>query len=248
MPSDKKYLVIIAAIVTVGLAILGLGARVAYTQLTSIKNSQTQEAQFLLGTLDFKTEQQKIILFVRDQILAEWSRIGYKRGSYDRAFTISSALVKESLKYPYMPVPDMALLMAAILKQESCFMDSANSSHGAMGIAQFMPSTARTISRIVQIEYTDSLLYNPEVAIRFQGVYLDILLTSHNYKVEPALAEYNGGTWGAIYWKTDKSKLDPETKAYVPEIMKRFREYQDAYKVYQVSLAASDIKQAKAGK
>jgi hypothetical protein len=239
MPSDKKYIAVIVTIILVGAAIVGSITKLAYKELATIKKAQTQEAHFLLSTLDFKTEQQKIILFIRDQILTEWARINYKKGNYDRAYGISSALVRESLKYPYMPVPDMALLMAAMLKQESSFMDSAISSHGATGIAQFMPSTARIIARILQVEYSDTLLFNPEVAVRFQGAYLDIILSSHKYVIEPSLAEYNGGTWSAIYWKTDHSRLSPETKAYVPEIMQRFRGYQKAYKTYQVSLAAA---------
>lgn len=243
MPSDKKLVTVLLVICLVFLTILGITAKIAYniyTKMGSIEESQTQEAQFLLSTKDFKTEQQKAILFLRDEILGEWKRIGYKKGSPDKACTIAMTIVRESIKYPYMSFPDMALLMAAMLNQESSFNESAVSPHGAKGIAQFMPSTARMIAGRVQIEYTDTLLHQTETAIRFQAVYLDIIFASNKYEIEPSLAEYNSGTWGAIYWRSDKSKLSPETQAYVPSIMARYKKYQEKYKTYQVYLKAAD--------
>lgn len=243
MPSDKKLVATLSIVCLVFLTLLGVTAKISYNsylEMGSIKEAQTQEAQFLLSTLDFKTEQQKAILFIRDEILGEWKRIGYKNGSYDKAFTIAMAVVRESIKYPYMSFPDMALLMAAMLHQESSFNEAAVSDHGAKGIAQFMPSTARMIASRVQLEYTDTLLYNTEAAIRLQATYLDIIFASNNYEIEPSLAEYNSGTWGAIYWRSDKAKLSPETRAYVPSIMARYKKYQEKYKAYQVYLKAAD--------
>lgn len=243
MPFDKKPVIVLATLIIMLLALLGVTAKIAhnsYLEMGKIKEAQIQEAQFLLSTLDFKTEQQKAVLFIRDVILEEWKRIGYKKGSYDKAFTVAMTVVRESIKYPYMSFPDMALLMAAMLHQESSFNHEAVSSHGARGIAQFMPSTARVISSRVQVEYTDTLLFNVETSIRFQAAYLDIIFASNKYEIEPSLAEYNSGTWGAIYWRTDKSKLSPETRAYVPSIVSRFKNYQSRYKTYQVYLKAAD--------
>ena len=220
------------------LAAIAWGVLKGHKDLAQIKEAQTQEAHFLIATVDFATEQQRLMLFTRDIIFEEWKRIKYK-GNYDKAFAIASAIVKEATKYPYMSVEEYALFMVSIQYQESRFQDTARSPMDALGIAQFTQSTGRMMARIIGVEFSDSLLCNADAAIRMQAVFLDILLTSNKNNFELVAAEYNGGNNGPWYWEHDKSKLSNETLKYVPEVMNRYKGYLESYKTYRVTLKAA---------
>ena len=220
------------------LATIAWGVLKSKDDMVKIKEAQTQEAHFLLATVDFATEQQRLVLYVRDIVYDEWKRIKYK-GNYDKAFEIAFAIVKEATKYPYVPVEQYALFMASIQYQESRFQDSAKSPMDALGIAQFVPSTGRMMARIIGVEYSDSLLYNAEASIRMQAIFLDILMSSNHMDMELVAAEYNGGNNGPWYWAHDKSKLSNETLKYVPEVMNRYKGFLEVYKTYRVTLEAA---------
>jgi hypothetical protein len=240
----KKMTVVIlvsSLVLSVLLAVIAWQVLKGHSELDQIKEAQTQEAHFLMATVDFATEQQRLTLFIRDVVFDEWKRVKYK-GTYDKAFSIATAIVKESTKYPYMSVEQFALLMTSIQDQESLFQEStSNSTSGAKGIAQFMPSTGRMMARVIGVEYNDSLLYNAETAIRMQGVYLDILLSTYSGDVEAVVAEYNGGSWGPVYWKHDKSRLSQETLKYVPDVVSRYHGYLEEFKTYKVTLKAAGV-------
>lgn len=244
MPDLKNHKVsitvlFVTTILSVFLAVIAWGLVKSHTDLFQIKEAQSQEAHFLMATVDFATEQQRLTLYIRDIIFEEWGRIKHK-GNYDKAFAIASAIVKEATKYPYQPVEQYALFMTSIQYQESRFLDSAKSPMDAMGIAQFVPSTGRMMARIIGVEFSDSLLLNADASIRMQAVFLDILLTSNHQDFELVAAEYNGGNNGPWYWAHDKSKLSPETAKYVPEVTGRHKAYLKAYKTYRVTLKAAE--------
>ena len=242
MPATKTQKIIIASVFFIAV-LLGVATTAlvkGHFEINKIKEAQTQEAQFLMSSVDFATEQQKLTLFVRDVIMDEWTRIKFKDGGYDKAFSIAIADVREATKYPYMSLPEMALLITSVQYQESRFnAEALNDASGASGIGQFVPSTGRIMARVLGIEYSDTLLFNAETSIRMQGAYLDILLASHDRDVELALAEYNYGPNGPLYWRKDKSKLSPEALKYIPEVSSRYKGYLEAYKTYRVSLKAS---------
>ena len=240
LKSHKVSITVLAVttILAIFLAAIAWGLIKNHGELSQIKEAQTQEAQFLLATVDFATEQQRLTLYIRDIVFDEWKRIKYK-GSYDKSFIIASTIVKEATKYPYIPVDQYALFMTSIQYQESCFKDSAKSEMDAKGIAQFSQTTGRMVARMLGMEFNDSLLFNAEASIRMQAVFLDILMASNHQNVELVAAEYNGGTKGPWYWAHDKSKLSNETLKYVPEVVSRYKGYLEAYKTYRVALKAS---------
>lgn len=207
-----------------------------HSELAKIRENQTKEAQFLMSIPSFETERQRLTLYVRDVIKEKWDSIYYRAGTYDRAYDIASVIMEEAVKYPYAPAHETALFSAAVLSQESAFLDTLVSVVGAKGMPQFMPSTARTIFRIVGMEYQDSLLQNYRVSIRMQAVLLDILHATYGGDRQLMLADYHGGPWQVYYYKTKSPKLDPVTTKYVPEVMGRYKKYLDTYKTYKAKL------------
>lgn len=208
-------------------------------ELKAIRESQTQETQFLTATLDYQTRKQKLTLYIRDIILNTWKRTGIKRG-YQEAYVIAKATVNEADKYPYWDVEEYALFLTAQQKQESNFKNDAESPVGALGISQFMPATARTISSILQLEYSKDIFYDISTCIRMQATYMDIILKSHDKDMGAALAEYNGGPRAAYMYKIKSPKLYAETAKYVPEILARKKKYEADYKNYKVSFLSLD--------
>ena len=102
-PKTHKVLITViftATLLTALLGVMSWGLLKSRNDLAQVKEAQTQEAHFLLATVDFATEQQRLALFIRDIVFEEWGRIKYK-GNYDKAFSIASAIVKEATKYPY---------------------------------------------------------------------------------------------------------------------------------------------------
>ena len=110
---------------------------------------------------------------------------------------------KASAKYN---IPTM--LLSSLLKQESGFNPQARSPVGAMGIAQFMPATAKSFG----IDPWD-----PEQAIEAAAKYLR---TEWDYfgKPELALAAYNAGR-GAVKQYGNKIPPYKETQNYIKNIM-----------------------------
>ncbi len=101
-----------------------------------------------------------------------------------------------------------AELLAAQLQAESGFDPQARSPAGALGIAQFMPGTART--------YGLADPFNPAAAIDAQAHLMHDLLARFG-KAELALAAYNAGP-GAVE-RFGGVPPYPETRAYVARIV-----------------------------
>ena len=100
-------------------------------------------------------------------------------------------------------------LLAAQLYAESGFNPFARSGAGALGIAQFMPGTARA--------YGLRNPYDPAAAIDAQAHLLSDLLKRFRGKVSLALAAYNAGA-GAVERHGGIPPF-PETRAYVARIL-----------------------------
>ena len=67
-------------------------------------------------------------------------------------------------------------LVAAVIRNESSFRPSAESSVGARGLMQVMPDTGKWIAGKLKTDgYTDEMLYDPETNIRFGCWYLNYL-------------------------------------------------------------------------
>lgn len=223
--------------ITILLAITGLTV-FFYKEINIIKAAQireqvnqTETKQFLLSTIDWSTQRQKTLLFIRDQIIKEWQRIGDKNPNYNRAFEKAELIIQECEKYPGVH----PLFMLAVQCVESSFYDSLVSVAGAIGEWQIMPSTARLLCASLGISFSNKVFYDP-ICTKLAGKYFDALYASYP-KEEEMLADYNGGPYQAYYYRTDKTKLAPETSQFVINVMSRKNSFLRIFESYRIDAA-----------
>jgi soluble lytic murein transglycosylase len=126
-----------------------------------------------------------------------------------------------------------AALIAAIINQESNFVDQTSSA-GARGLMQITPDTAETIETLSGGEtFVFEDLANPDLNIRYGTFYLNHLLDRFEGNEIAALAAYNGGpenaeAWGGAALEVDDIRF-PETRSYVEVVLEKRRLYADNY-------------------
>jgi soluble lytic murein transglycosylase-like protein len=213
---------------------LAAGICFLYLQLREIKTSQQNDQvtqmetkQFLLSTIDWSTQRQKLLLFMRDQIVKELIRIS-RNPDFNRAFEKANLIILESERYPGLE----PLLLLAVQQVESAFNDSAVSPMGAIGEWQLMTSTAKLLCDALGVSFSNKVFYDP-VCTRLASKYFDNLKATY-INDEEALADYNGGPRQAFYYQTNKKKLDPETSAFIINVMKKRAEYVKDFEAYKV--------------
>lgn len=121
-------------------------------------------------------------------------------------------------------------LVAAVIYQESKFDADAESSSGAVGLMQLLPSTGQGIAdRTGGDAWTPEDLHNPELNIRYGSWYLRHLLDKYGSE-ELALAAYNAGQTNVDRWQAEGGGIGfPETRAYVERVQKLKQTYARAY-------------------
>lgn len=132
-------------------------------------------------------------------------------------------------------------LVAAVIRTESSWDPEAESSRGALGLMQLMPSTAEDIvakGLVDGSEYSVDNLLDPETNIEFGCSYLAYLLSYFNGATDKAIAAYNAGMGNVDEWAQQDDMLHnaitfPETQAYLVRVnmaQTRYRElYPDAF-------------------
>lgn len=169
---------------------------------------------------------------------------------------------------PYMvdlhTVMDSALLLA-VARNESGFRDMAQSSAGAVGMMQMLPSTARTLERrlgtnLLQVASNESgnsdesvirRLSDPAMSARYGAQYLKLLaqLPAINSNMIHLLIGYNAGPGTVISWKATAGNLsDPllyiesipyaETRNYTMQVCAQYWIYQLMMNKQPTTLAA----------
>lgn len=221
-----KKLSIVSILLIVALAV---GLIFSYI---SIKNTiiglsldQKKSTQFLIANVNYHTERQRLILFSRDEIMRQ-----NKKVSYDEAFQIASTNLKYCEIYPSVD----PLFLLALQWRESRFTKNIMSHMGAIGLCQVMPITAKNLTKMMGINYNDSMLYDIDYNIRLGVQCLDdaiFIYKSH----EAALAYYNGG-WIGAYGYTNKNTIPSETKEYIPIVISRWKKYTEDYKIYRMNV------------
>ena len=126
-----------------------------------------------------------------------------------------------------------AALIAAIINQESGFVDQTSSA-GARGLMQITPDTADTIETLSGGEtFVFEDLANPDLNIRYGTFYLDHLLERFGGNEVAALAAYNAGPENAEAWGGAVLEIEdiqfPETRSYVEAVLEKRRLYADNY-------------------
>ena len=134
---------------------------------------------------------------------------------------------------------DPAVIMSLIV-QESGFDAHIQSSAGAIGLMQIVPTTGESISSSINwpVGYKDSDLIRPMVNIRLGSAYLEMNLGYFDGDLYASLAAYNAGPGNVNIWK-GLSGPDPdlflevvrysETRNYLENIYEIFQVYKTLY-------------------
>lgn len=132
------------------------------------------------------------------------------------------------------------LFLFSVVRQESLFEGFVNSTAGARGLMQIVPSTGAGIVRALgwPINYEPDQLYRPNVSIAFGTYYLASGRSSVGGDLYSALAAYNAGLGNAIDWK-GLGQNDPdlllesvrigETRDYIRSIYEIYIIYRHLY-------------------
>ena len=132
-------------------------------------------------------------------------------------------------------------IIYAVIKTESDFEPSAESSAGARGLMQMMPETFLwlTGSEHLNENLKADALYDPEVSIKYGVYYLRYLYRKFDYNWDNAFAAYNAGEGNVKTWLSSSEYSDgegglrkipfSETKNYVKKVNKNIKSYKKLY-------------------
>jgi soluble lytic murein transglycosylase len=137
-------------------------------------------------------------------------------------------------------IPDAAFILS-IIRQESEFDMSANSSAGAKGLMQLMPYTAKLVSKQAKLPYSKKrLTTDPEYNINLGSHYIAGLILEYDGAYPFAIAAYNAGPKRVRYWKKinknpQKNQINyvdwvelikfRETRNYVQRVLENYNVY-----------------------
>ena len=137
-------------------------------------------------------------------------------------------------------IPNSALILS-IIRQESEFDISANSSAGARGLMQLMTYTAKVVAKQAKLPYSKSrLTTDPEYNINLGSHYIAGLILQYDGAYPFAVAAYNAGPNRVKYWKKinknpQKKQINyvdwvelikfRETRNYVQRVMENYNVY-----------------------
>lgn len=121
-------------------------------------------------------------------------------------------------------------LLHAVIMVESAYNARARSPKGATGLMQLMPATGK--------RYGAKNLLNPLENVRAGARYLSDLLALFDNNLGLVLAAYNAGE-GAVRRSGNAIPPYPETRAYVPRVLRQYEMYlAQAQSPYATSRAA----------
>ena len=137
-------------------------------------------------------------------------------------------------------IPETPFILS-IIRQESEFDMSANSSAGARGLMQLMTYTARLVAKQAKLPYSKSrLTTDPEYNINLGSHYIAGLILEYDGSYPFAIAAYNAGPKRVKYWKKlnknpQKNQIDyvdwielikfRETRNYVQRVLENYNVY-----------------------
>lgn len=178
-------------------------------ELGGLREQVEAKVQRLDAGIRFDSRRQRLLLGIRDEILAANARLGSTL-----AYDYATHLVTACEKYPTVD----PLLLLAIGIAESRFQASATSHAKARGLYQILPSTGRMLAGMLGWQYGEDLLHDPAKNTTLAALYLHVLFTAYNDE-SLVLAEYNGGPLNAGYMRAGGAKASPETRQYVAKVL-----------------------------
>ena len=129
-------------------------------------------------------------------------------------------------------------LVCAVIYTESSFKENAPSRVGAKGLMQIMPQTGQEIADALGEPFSEEMLYDPEVSIRYGCYYLREQLDRFDQNEAVTLAAYNAGPHRAQLWISEYG-LDSkghiryipfgETDRYVDKVLQVRENYANLY-------------------
>jgi soluble lytic murein transglycosylase-like protein len=198
-----------------------------------------QKIQNLDAGISFDSKRQQLMLGIRDEIMRTNPRV-----SLNEAYEYSALIMQASEKYP--AVDPLMFLSIGIV--ESAYNSHATSHANARGLYQIWPSTGRLLARSLNIEYSDEMLYDPQMNTELAALYLDILFSAYNDQ-RMVLAEYNGGPLNAGYYRAGSSYTALETKEYVQRVSEVYDGLRSKFELgVEVSLMPMHKDRDRAGK
>ena len=128
------------------------------------------------------------------------------------------------------------LLVAAVVKCESNWSEAAESSAGAVGLMQVMPTTAAELAERGLVDgaaYDASSLADPAVNIEYGCAYLGVLQNELSSSDEVVCA-YNAGLAAVQRWLDEGGSVPEnvgysETKYYLERVKAAYEGYQKSY-------------------
>jgi len=131
-----------------------------------------------------------------------------------------------------------ALLLAALVRQESVFDVEALSPAGARGLAQLLPSTASLMARGLDVAFYPEWITVPDLNLHLGAAHLAELLRRFG-RVDAAIAAYNAGPTPVRRWLERAGAGDPdrfvelipypETRGYVRSLLRNRELYRALY-------------------
>ncbi len=188
-------------------------------------------------------EWQWAIRNLSDQQLLATAEVAKRYELYDRAIDTADRTISLhdfNLRYPtpywdvlknytQQLVLDEALVYG-VIRQESRFITSAQSSAGASGVMQLMPATARWVAkRVGLIDFRGALISDLNINLNLGTYYLKHVLDQLDDQPVVASAAYNAGPRRARRWLSETSAMEgaiyaetipfAETREYVKKVM-----------------------------
>jgi len=131
-----------------------------------------------------------------------------------------------------------ALLLAALVRQESVFDVEALSPAGARGLAQLLPSTAALLARGLDVAFYPDWITVPDLNLHLGAAHLAELIKQFG-RVDAAIAAYNAGPVPVRRWLVRAGADDPdrfielipyaETRGYVRSLLRNRELYRALY-------------------
>jgi len=156
--------------------------------------------------------------------------------------------IRYGLYYSDLVIPDAQtngfdpLFVFSVIRQESLFEGFINSTAGARGLMQIVPTTGAQIVSQLQwpVNYDDKDLYRPDVSVALGTYYLANNRNLLGGSLYETLAAYNAGPGSSLQWK-ELSGDDPdlfletvrfeETRNYIRNIYEIYAIYKRLYGV-----------------